>query len=388
MKFCDITSFYMDRGGGVRTYHRSKLKYFASRPEHEYILLVGGKKNAMEIVPGGRIYYVRGFPVGWNGYYRQIGDLREVRRIITHERPDVIESGSPYADGWITLFGRGDTGAKTVGFYHADVPDSYIAPAVEGLPKVIGNAAVRFWRFYTWLSYNRFDATLVTSRYIEEKLTKLGLHSTHRIPLGVDTDLFTPKKRSERLRRDLGAAPEDKILLFAGRFRKEKGIQTLVKAVRALDGRPGIKFVLVGDGPHDSEVRSGLARSTFVKLMGYVEDQEELASIYASSDIFLSPGAYETFGLSSLEAMSSGLPVIGADSGGTGETVAASGAGRLFRSHDADDLVRCIEAMLEQDLDAQRRQVRAFVKETFRWSDTFDQMEQFYQSLCPLAKAG
>ncbi len=381
MKILDVSSFYSEKGGGVKTYHQAKLSYFASHQEHEYILVVGGSGSESDAVHGGRIYRIKGFPVGWNGYYRQIYDLHALRRIVRLEQPDIIESGSPYLDGWLSILARGVNGAKTVGLYHADVPDSYIAPATEKLPRIIAGPSVRLFREYTRLAYGFLDATLVTSRHIEEKLKDLGLGNVFRVPLGVDTKRFSPDKRSGWIRRELGASPNDRILLFAGRFRKEKGIDVLMRAIQALDGRPGLRMVLVGGGPDNDEMHRLLDGCRTTTALGYVDDSEKMAAIYASSDLFLAPGPHETFGLATLEAMSAGLPVVGADAGGTRELVAESGAGGLFRAHDLQDFLRSIEEALATDLDAQRERVRSFVVDNYSWFATFDRMVDFYKGL-------
>ncbi len=380
MKILDISSFYSEMGGGVKTYHTAKLRYFAEHPEHSYVLLVASDKNAASDVEGGRIYRVKGFPVGWKGAYRQMYDLPGIRRIIDRERPDIIEAGSPYLDCLLAALSKGRSGAKTVGFYHADVPDSYIAPAVAHLPAWLGKPIVGFMRFFVKFMYGRLDATVVTTRYIERKLGSLGLKRTHLVPLGVDTELFTPARRSEAVRRSLGVSPSEKLLLYVGRFRKEKGIDILAGALRELDRRPGVRIVLVGDGPHDVLLRDALKGCTKTIWMGYEADSERLADLYASADIFLSPGPYETFGLAALEAMSAGVPVVGADRGGTAELVAASGAGALFRAHDAEDLIHRVDTLLEADLDVHRSRARLFAS-GFSWTHTFDRMIDVYAKL-------
>lgn len=381
MKILDISSFYSERGGGVKTYHAAKLKYFKNHPADEYVLLTAAEKNDEMLLPGGRMYHVKGFPVGWGGAYRQMYDLRRIRKIIAKERPDVIEAGSPYLDCLLALLGRGNTGAKVVGFYHADVPDSYIAPAVKNLPPRLGNAVIRFMQWYVKVMYGRLDMTVAATRYIEDKLVVMGLDNTCCVPLGVDTELFTPDNRSKTLRAALGAGPNDKVLLFAGRFRKEKGIDTLAEVLRVLDKREGVKTVLVGDGPHDGKIREALKECTHTRLLGYEADKEKLAALYASADVFLAPGPYETFGLAALEAMSAGLPVVGANRGGTAELVSASGVGGLFEAHDAADFVRCIAAVLSTDLEDQRRRARNFATSRYSWTHTFDKMIETYAGL-------
>ncbi|MBI5500214.1 MAG: glycosyltransferase [Deltaproteobacteria bacterium] len=388
MKVCDISSFYSDVGGGVRTYHLQKLAWFARHPEHEYVMIVAGPDNVPAREPGGRVYRVRGVPVSRRGHYRQLADYGEIRRILREERPDVIEVGSAYLDCWLAWAAARDSGAVFSGFYHADFPDSYIAPAVSGLPAGLGRPFVNWWRHYVNFVYRRFDITCVTSRYVEDKLRGFGLRNTFLVPLGVDTERFHPRERDEGLRRELGVAPGQKLLLYVGRFWSEKGMDVLAFAMEALGRRPGLHLALAGDGALLDDVRAAAAPHPRIRLLGFVSDAARLARLYASADVFLSPGPYETFGLTTVEALASGVPVVAADRGGAGETVAASGAGRLFRAHDARDMVRRIDELLGGDLAALGRRARDFAERNYSWDRTFGRLVGRYVELCDARGSG
>lgn len=388
MKICDISSFYSDRGGGVRTYHHQKLDYFSRHPEHQYCMVIAGPRNEVEEVPGGRIYRVRGVPVSRNGVYRQIADCFEVARVMHLERPDVIEVGSAYMDCWLALAGGIGWNPLFVGFYHADFPDTYMAPAVAGFPRAISRPFVDFWKRYVRFVYERFDATCVTSRYIEKKLESFGVTNTFRVPLGVDSELFHPQRRDPAFRESLHVADGEKLVLYVGRFWSEKGIDVLAEGVRHFRDRPGVHLALVGDGTLEPSVRTAANDSPRVHILGFVHDAEQLARIYASADLFLSPGPYETFGLSTLEALSSGVPVVAANNGGVSELVGSSGGwGKLFIAHDPSDFIHCVDQMLEADLPALGRAARQFVEQSFSWDQTFQQMTDHYAELLHAKRA-
>jgi alpha-1,6-mannosyltransferase len=388
VKICDISSFYSEQGGGVRTYHHAKFEYFAKHPEHQYVLVAAGRRNTRRVVEGGVVYTVRGFPVAKNGAYRQMWDWPQIRRILESEKPDVIESGSPYLDGWLALFGRKSWNPAVVGFYHADFPDSYMAPAVEGLPRALAKPFVGFWRKYVKMSYARFDATVVTTRYVDAKLHGYGLRNTVRVPLGVNTELFHPSRRSQALRDELGVRPDQKLLLYCGRFSSEKGIDDLCEAVRLLGHRSDLRFVLVGAGPWEDKVRAAVEQAENASIQGYISDREKLSSTIASADAFLAPGPYETFGLSVLEALSSGVPVVSADSGGAGEMVRSSAGGVVFRQGDGEDFARAIDSLVSADTCMMGNVARRFVEEDFSWDATFDRMCTVYEELRDAKRSG
>lgn len=155
----------------------------------------------------------------------------------------------------------------------------------------------------------------------------LKAHSLVNIRLwarGVDTDLFTPERRSLRLRTAWTNTPtqveesnsEKVIITYVGRVSTEKNINLLIEAFSGLNefvekaqaAHPGCKLVIIGDGP----ARSNLEKQTAgmdIQFLGYRKGQD-LADCYASSDIFAFPSHSETFGNVVLEALASGLPAV------------------------------------------------------------------------------
>ncbi len=381
MKILDISSFYSESGGGVRTYHREKLAYFSRQSNHHYTMIVAGPRNEEEEIQGQRIYRVRGFPVSRGGTYRQLWDLGAIRRIVRREQPDVIETGSAYLDGWLGLLAGIDQKIATVGFYHADFPDSYMAPAVRGLPRKVSDPFVGFWRRYVRLAYRPFKSTLVTSKYIEKKLRSYGLDNVVRIPLGVDCERFNPARRDESLRLLLGISKKEKMLLYAGRFSPEKGIEPLAEALARLGKRPGTKICIIGAGPLEGLLRDKTEMLESVKLLEYEKDPDRIAALYASADIFLSPGPYETFGLAALEALASGTPVVAPASGGAGELVSESNGGLLFKPHDGEDLAACVERLLAFDVAAIGRRGRRYAEQKRTWNRAFARMTGCYEEI-------
>jgi alpha-1,6-mannosyltransferase len=380
MRYCDLSSFYAEHGGGVRTYHRHKLEWFARHPEHDYVLVVAGPTPARERVAGGTIVRVRGVPVTPDGNYRQIVDLPAVRRVL-REGFDVVESGSPYLDGWLALAGAHGTGARVTAFCHADVPDAYVAPAMASAPRLLADAAVALARRYVAALYRRLDAVCVASHYVEAKLRSYGVTNVLRTPLGVDPQRFHPGRRSRAVRQSLGAADGDRLVLFVGRFHPEKELGPVLQALQQLDGRPHLRFALVGGGPQTADVRAALSSCRSTTVLDYVADPERVADLYAAADLYLAPGPHETFGLAVLEALASGLPVVAVDHGAAGELVTAGRAGTLFRRGDGADLARHITELLDADLGLLSRRARHIAEHDYTWDHAFTRQTAAYADL-------
>jgi glycosyltransferase involved in cell wall biosynthesis len=124
----------------------------------------------------------------------------------------------------------------------------------------------------------------------------------------VDTQLFSPERRDEGLRRDWGLMPHDIALIYVGRLAPEKNLKLAVDTWQeVLHHSPSARLILVGDGPMRGTLQKDYPDIIFCGM----HRGESLARHYASGDLFLFPSLSETFGNVVIEAMASGLPVIG-----------------------------------------------------------------------------
>jgi len=238
------------------------------------------------------------------------------RKVVTALRdfsPDVVHLASPAVVGPLGLWAARRLGVPTVAIYQTDVAgfaDSY------GL----GFAARTAWR-WTRLVHSGADRTLAPSSAAAAALIEHGIPRVHRWGRGVDIDRFRPSRRDEQLRARL--APGGELLVgFVGRLAPEKKVLRLA----ALQGMPGIRLVVVGDGPDRRELSKLLPEAVF---LGF-KVGDELAQAYASLDVFVHTGPFETFCQAVQEALASGLPVIAPDAGGPRDLVAPGHTGFLL----------------------------------------------------------
>jgi glycosyltransferase involved in cell wall biosynthesis len=132
-------------------------------------------------------------------------------------------------------------------------------------------------------------------------------------------------------------------LLYVGRISREKDLDLLADAYRRLR-REGlaVQLFVVGHGPYSEALAKSLPGAFFT---GYLRGTE-LATAYASADIFVFPSTTDTFGNVILEAQASGLPVVVSDSGGPKELVVDKANGLITRSHNVEDFTRAIRALV------------------------------------------
>lgn len=236
--------------------------------------------------------------------------------------------------------------------------------------------------------HNRTAVTLVPSRATRDRLLAAGFRNVRVWSRGVDSDLFHPRRRDQRLRAELDLAPDDILVLYVGRLAWEKNLDALLSAFAQVrrrlesDPAPRIKLALVGDGPLLSVLRQRAGPD--VVLPG-PKAGEELVRWYASADIFAFPSRSETFGNVILEAQASSLPVLAFRYPATEERI-QHGQDGLLLTDDAE-LTAALAALC---LDAEARQrLQVAARETARlqgWEPIFDQLEAEYAALVAAAQ--
>ncbi|GAA0303628.1 glycosyltransferase involved in cell wall biosynthesis [Gracilibacillus halotolerans] len=205
------------------------------------------------------------------------------------------------------------------------------------------------WKYLDWF-HRPFERIYVPSESTKHQLLTKKFHRDIRIwGRGVDHDFFTPTKRVSHYLQQKYGIKENKILLYVGRMAPEKNIEFVLDMFHSLpsDVKKDTHLVMVGDGP----LYSMLSQTYREKITwtGFLEG-EELAKAYASSDIFLFPSETETFGNVVLEALASGLPVIGANAGGVGNIIKDGKTGFLCEPRNREVFVKQTEKLLENNL--------------------------------------
>lgn len=206
-----------------------------------------------------------------------------------------------------------------------------------------------------WL-YNRFihsqcSLTFCPSPSTAHMLRAQGFEHLRIWPRGVDTTLFRPERRNTTLREhwlsEHGTTHTKTILLYVGRISREKNLDLLVDAYQHMD-HERCHLVMVGDGPALAETQQAL-HNVPVTFTGYLTG-EALAEVYASADVFAFPSYTETFGQAVLEAMASGLPVVGLFSDGVCDLVTDERTGLLLQAEHLDhqQQVRNYRTLLER----------------------------------------
>jgi phosphatidylinositol alpha 1,6-mannosyltransferase len=243
---------------------------------------------------------------------------RQITAALAEHRPDVVHLASPFVLGAWGARAADALGLPIVAVYQTDVPGYAEAYGVRPVKEAA-------WR---WIAdiHSRAARTLAPSSVTAAQLAAHGVQRIERWGRGVDTTLFTPGRRSRELREML--APGGEVIVgYVGRLAHEKRVELLRDAMRL----PGVRVVVVGDGPTRRAVQRALPEAVFLGP----KSGTDLARIYASLDIFVHTGPHETFCQTIQEAHASGVPVVAPASGGPLDLVDPGVTGVLVRPDDA-----------------------------------------------------
>ncbi len=370
---CDVTQSWSEAGGGVGTYLRRKREHILSHTPHRHLLIVPGAEDAVADEGRAVTVTIASRPVPTSPKYRLLLRNSAVRAALEQYRPDVIECQDAYNLPWAVLRHRRlHPQTAAVAGYFTDFPTAYVhRPFRRLLGEAIAGQMRSLAYRYCGQLYRRFDAVYALSENGgAAKLRELGVSDVGLVPLGVNLDAFSPKMRDLALRRSLGVGEGEPLLIYVGRLDRERRSQVVVDAFKMLPQSLGARLLLVGDGP----IRSMLVESGDPRIIspGYVNDREELAKWLASSDMYVSAMADETFGVSVIEAQASGLPVVGVAAGAMLDRVDDE-TGRLGAVDDAAAMAANIVEVWNSDRAAMGGAARAHVEASqFSWERTFE----------------
>jgi alpha-1,6-mannosyltransferase len=368
---CDLTQSWSDVGGGVGTYLRHKRNHILERTPHRHLLIVPGPEDT--VVEEGRAITatVRSPRVPGSPHYRLMLRNGAVRDLLERFRPDLIECQDSYNLPWAAI-GHRKRYPETalVGGYFTDFPTVYVErPFSKVMGGALAGAAGRICYRYCGQLYRKFDAVFALSENGgATKLRSYGVEDIGTVPLGVELGDFGPSRRDEKLRRSLGVAEGQPLLIYVGRLDAEKKPHIVADAFRKLPYSLGARLVLLGEGPLRDEIAA--LKDPRIHTPGFVRDRQDLARWLASADVYVSAMADETFGVSIVEAQASGLPVVGVAAGAMVDRV-TDAIGRLGPVDDSDAMAANILSVWNSDRGSMGEIAQAEARQ-YSWARSMD----------------
>jgi phosphatidylinositol alpha 1,6-mannosyltransferase len=243
--------------------------------------------------------------------------------------PDVVHLASPFVLGAYGMAAAQQLGLPTIAVYQTDVP-RFAAGYGLGLFRAAA------WRWVRRI-HNLAGRTLAPSTSAARDLAEHGIERVHLWRRGVDAERFHPRHRDEGLRAQF-VGDGELLAGYVGRLAPEKHLQLL----EPIAHRSTIRLVIVGDGPERQVLERLLPGAVFLgELSGH-----DLARVYASLDVFIHTGPYETFCQTVQEALASGVPVVAPNRGGPRDLVQPGVNGILVRPDDAAEFAAVVDLLV------------------------------------------
>jgi glycosyltransferase involved in cell wall biosynthesis len=314
-KTLHLTNYYHRKSGGISAFYNALLRY-ANEHGRRMCLLVPGEQNGSEPIGSyARIYTVKAPRSPWfDRRYRLIlpigSSVRETIRILRTEQPDIIDVSDKYTlpyisgllrKGWISGIRR----PTEIAVSHERMDDMVAA--------YLSRRAGWFARWYIRTIYfPMFDHHIANSEYTAAELVPASKrHTTRRgiwvCPMGIDAYFVTPGPRTPHAGWRL---------LFAGRLAHEKNIDVLIDTMQRLPEE--YSLIVAGEGPRRESFIQHAARRVpgRIHMQGHLPDRQSFVQLMRDADAFLHPNSHEPFGITPLEAMAAGLPLIAPNCGG------------------------------------------------------------------------
>lgn len=355
----DATMFWSATGGGVRRYLQAKHAWLARNTGWKHTIAAPVADQ-----PGMRALPAWALP--GSGGYRLPVRRRALADALGALQPDLIEAGDPYRLAWAVLDAADARHIPAVAFCHSNL--ERLAASLVG-PRLAGTA-MRTARRYIRRLYRRFDLVLAPSEVMRLHLLDAGVERVVCQPLGVDTQVFHPARSSAMWRNQLGLPTATRLLVYVGRFAPEKRLDVLSQAVEKL-GAPYM-LLAIGAGPTPPSGERVMVRP-------FEPDSMSLARAIASADVFVHAGDQETFGLSVLEAMACGTPVVARAAEGLAELVDDS-VGAAVHDDLPESFAAAIAALFLHDRGGPSRRARERA-EAYDWNQMLPLLLMHYRQL-------
>ena len=204
-------------------------------------------------------------------------------------------------------------------------------------------------RLKALILYNRLtDTTVAISQAVRQALLQAGTrhHKVRIIPDGVDISLFE-NNDPQPWRQRLGIEQKAPVVGFIGSLIRKKGIEFLLRAgPPILEQHPSCRFLVVGEGPLQTDLEQLVTNLGMTGSVIFTGRQTDIPGILAAMDVFVLPSLQEGLGVSALEAMAAGRPIVASRVGGLPESVLQEETGFLVKPEDADELAGSLLRLL------------------------------------------
>ncbi len=334
-----VEYFYPQTVGSAYAAYRL-AKGLASRGHEVSVICSGDSLNSRSGIESDiKVFRISSLPILFNRKYR-LSPLAHhlVGPIFDEVKPDIVHAQDHLIIGSSVIDAALRRNIPIVGTNHFH-PDNLLhylnaPPAVEDK---IRKAA---WKHLD-VVFGHLRAITTPSEIAKKVMRSSGIKKNITVVSnGIDLGKFKPgpKEEPSEIAEKYGLSPNDKHVLFVGRLEKEKNIDVLIRAVKIVNQKFPAKLLICGFGSGEEKLKSLIEELNLgdsVKLLGKAPD-EDVVKLYNFADIFATASTVELQGLSVMEAMASGLPVVSSDGMALPELVKDGSNGFVFPSGNCE----------------------------------------------------
>jgi len=295
-----------------------------------------------------------------------------VTRAIRAFSPDLVHCATEFIVGRLGLHAATRLGIPVVTSYHTNFARYTRSYGLGVLAPVVERSIARF--------HARARRTYTPGAPARDYLRSLGVPNVEVWGRGVDLAWFSPGRRSDALRAELGLGSAF-TFLHVGRLAAEKDVPRILgafRALRELEPSAGLRLVVAGTGPEERALRRDAPEG--VTFVGRLDRRNALPALYASADAFVFASQTETLGLVVLEAMASGLPVIAIPAGGVRDHLRDGENGVAIDAADPSGMMRAMR-LLAGDAGLRARLARGALATAadLDWGRELDRLDASYR---------
>jgi alpha-1,6-mannosyltransferase len=384
VKIVDISEYWSERGGGVRSYLQAKARHLSGNGCAHRVLAPGPRDEEGPLVAGSDaslLVRYRGASLPYDPSYHLLSRVGDVARRVTRERPDVLEIHSPELAAVSALsVPRSAYRVRTL-LWHSDHIDAVFGHWLRSRlgPRSAKWLTHAWWRAIRALA-SRCHATVCASAVVAAKLRARGIPRVVEVPFGVDTRCFRPEERSLSLRRELLGSERGRLLVAAGRFALDKQWDVLIEGVLRLPEQHAVTLLLIGDGPERERLLKLAGHSPRIRFQPFQKNRTQLARLLASADALVHPSPVETFCFVAADAVASGTPLVVPDAGAAFERRVV-GCSEVFRAGSPISLTLALERLFARDPEELRARAVSAAASARSEQQHFDDLLSLYGDL-------
>jgi alpha-1,6-mannosyltransferase len=372
LRIVRLANFVTVHTGGLRTALRQLGRGYQNEG-HEAILIIPGRRYSDKMTKQGRVITLPSAPLPRTGGYRVLAGRREITKLLDSLEPDRIEVSDRTTLRWTGNWAR-QRGVRSMMVSHESLAGVL---GVWGMPKR-DTLADRFNR----RTAEAFDTIVCTTSFAAAEFRRLDVPNLVEVPLGVDLKLFNPGRMDPAVRARY-ARPDELLVVYASRLSAAKRPELAVDAVAALrNGKVPAVLVMAGDGTRRAALAYRSARLP-VRFAGHISERAAVAALLASADVTLAPGPVETFGLTALESLACGTPVVVNEQSALPEVVGGAG---IAVPGTADAFAGAVTSLMERPRVERRGAARARA-EQFGWAASVEGFLRAHGAIAETAPA-